>query len=243
MKNDTKEWDSKFLGKTTRIDAFGHFGVSVLLFGLDNDDDKQTKKHNLINALSKNIDKGKVKIFYVDGLYDELWWQKEFDPHLVSKRHFEFNNFLIEEVIPFIYNHCGSPVPILSAGIGQGAYHAANTYFRRPDMFLGTIAIDGFFNLHELTRGYFDENCYFNSPIHYLPNLNDNYWYSYLLNARHIHLATSTLTGENVSRLECIDDLLKSKNIPHEAETWDMPDSPIDEVHSVILDKIISHRI
>jgi esterase/lipase superfamily enzyme len=58
----------------------------------------------------------------------------------------------------------------------MGAYHAANFFFRHPDQFAGVIALSGLYQLRMFVGDYMDDTVYFNSPIAYLSNLNDQ-WY------------------------------------------------------------------
>ena len=50
-------------------------------------------------------------------------------------------------------------------------------------------------SLDNVPKDFFDDNCYFNSPVHYLPNLSDEYWLSFLRSKHHVYLMTGT--GEN----------------------------------------------
>jgi esterase/lipase superfamily enzyme len=58
----------------------------------------------------------------------------------------------------------------------MGGYHAANFFFRHPDIFGGMVSLSGLFQLRLFVGDYMDENVYFNSPLDYLKNLSDP-WY------------------------------------------------------------------
>ena len=61
---------------------------------------------------------------------------------------------------------------IATTGASFGAFHAANTLFRRPDLFDGLIGMSGFYDLEpDYLKGYSDDNCYFNNPAWYLRDL------------------------------------------------------------------------
>lgn len=243
MNSSKIEIASHYLDKNFEINVYGHFGISLLFFNSEPDSNGNPQSAQLIEKLKKHIIKGKIKIFELPGMYEELWWSKEFDPEAVSKRHYDYNNFLQEELIPSVYNHSGGAVPLISAGVSLGGYHAANTYFRRPDLFIGTIAIDGYFDLQEFTKGFFDENCYFNSPIHYLPNLNDNFWMSYLLSRKHVYLFSGSGENENPGRLTHFDEILSMKNIPHHTEIWDDKWGFNLETWYQMLEKVINTKL
>ncbi|MGA9119242.1 MAG: hypothetical protein WB699_07730 [Bacteroidota bacterium] len=71
----------------------------------------------------------------------------------------------------------------------------------------------------QLIHGYYDEDCYFQNPVDYLPNLTDR-WY---LDRYRSRLRLVLVTGE----LDiCLDDnlqfgeILRSKEIPHVLDVW-----------------------
>jgi len=55
----------------------------------------------------------------------------------------------------------------------MGAYHAANFFFRHPDVFDALISLSGLFQLRDFVGDYVDEHIYLNSPLYYLPGLTD----------------------------------------------------------------------
>jgi len=164
---------SASLGQTMDIAVYGHYGFSLLLFPTITDDPFENENAGMINALEEHVIKGKLRIFSVGSVNFQSWLNYDIPSNERSERHLQYNNFLLNEAVPFIFTKAEGPSPIITAGAAIGAYHAANTYFRRPDLFYGTIAMSGTFNIEHFTQGYFDSNCYFNSPVHYLPNMTD----------------------------------------------------------------------
>ena len=122
--------------------------------------------------------------------------------------------------MPFIFRDCDGQVPIITSGVSLGALHAANTLFRRPDVFDGTIAMSGIYDLKEYSKGYFDEDCYFNSPTDYLPNLTDQYWLNLLRSKHHIHILTGSGNYEDPGASLEIGNILQSKGISHDLDVW-----------------------
>jgi esterase/lipase superfamily enzyme len=174
-----------------------------------------------LKAVEHLLKIGKCKIFSIDGIEDNIWQKESLELKERSRLHFNFNNFVEDELVPYIFSQCGGPVPILTAGASMGAYHAVNTFFRRPDLFFGTIGLSGFYDITKLSGNYFDDNCYYNSPVHYLPNLNDSYWLSYLYSRRHIYIASGSGEGENPHESYRLTEILNSKGIRHQLEIRD----------------------
>ena len=84
-----------------------------------------------------------------------------------------YARYVEDEVVPYIRHACGDPrVRIATTGASFGAFHAANSLFRRPDLFDGLIAMSGFYDLEpDYLKGYSDDDCYFNNPAWYLREL------------------------------------------------------------------------
>ena len=231
MEKSTRVIESEVLKHEVNMAVYGHYGFAMLLFPSTTDSFLENEENGIIPAIESYIEKGKCTVFSIDSVNYETWLDSEKTPEEKSKRHFEFNVHIVQEVLPTIFGVCGGPVPIIVTGADFGAFHAANHYFRRPDLFHGLIAMSGTYNIEHFSNGYFDENCYFNSPTHYLPNLNDEYWLSFLRSKHHVYLCTGNGKGEHPENLDHISEILKAKNIPfnpnywskewgHDPETW-----------------------
>ena len=90
-----------------------------------------------------------------------------------GRRQALYARYVEDEVVPYIRHACGDPgARIATAGASFGAFHAANSLFRRPDLFDGLIAMSGFYDLEpDYMKGYSDTDCYFNNPAWYLREL------------------------------------------------------------------------
>ena len=65
-------------------------------------------------------------------------------------------------------------------GCSIGAYHAINLALRHPWLFCKVVALSGRYDLtrpvgpfEDLFNGHYDQDVYFITPNHFLPNLND----------------------------------------------------------------------
>jgi esterase/lipase superfamily enzyme len=220
MEKEVKIINSKHLGKETSVASYGRYGLAILLFPATTDKYTEAEENGLIDKLARPIEKGKCKIFTVESVNFESWLDKNKSDKEKSDRLYEYNSYILEEVMPYVFGECGGPVPVITAGAGIGAYHAANTYFRRPDVFYGTIALSGTYNIEHFSNGYFDENCYFNSPVHYLPNLRDNYWLSFLMSRHHVYMLSGSGDGEFPENTAHISSILSEKGVPHYTDFW-----------------------
>src|SRR6187455_2611167 len=63
-----------------------------------------------------------------------------------------------------------------------------NLFLKRPDIINGVIAMSGVYDLTEYTKGHYDDDVYFNSPMHYMPNLTDYNVLEKIRSTHHLHI-------------------------------------------------------
>ena len=133
------------------------------------------------------------------------------DPHHKAIRHNQWNDYVYNEVVPFIKNSTSQETPIIVSGASFGALHSANLYLKRPDLFDGFISMSGVYDLTEYTKGYFDMDVYFNSPCHYIPNLTDHGILEQIRKSRHLHILTGSGDYEDPNQSRRFADILYNK--------------------------------
>ena len=174
MVKEIHQWYSPSLHKEMPIAVYGHYGFALLMIPTAAADYLEYERFELINALSPFINDGKIKIFSVNSINTESRMNKQMEGAHKAIRHNQFNHYIYNEVIPFIKNMTSQDTPIITCGASFGAFHSMNLFLKRPDLINGVIAMSGVYDLMEYTDGYYDEQVYFNSPIHYIPNLHDH---------------------------------------------------------------------
>lgn len=225
MKRVIDGWYSPSLNKNMEIVTYGHYGFSLLLLPTAAADYLEYERFLLIDFISKYIDQGKVKVFSVNSINSESWLNNDMHPRHKSIRHAQFNNYIYNEVIPYIKHNTSPNTPIITCGASLGALHAANLFFKRPDLITGTIAMSGNYDLSTYTKGYHDTDVYFNSPMQYLYNLNDDHFLPMLRQNRPIHIMTGSGDYETPEATRAFSALLNFKGINHNLDVWgyDMP--------------------
>ena len=221
MRREIHKWWSPRLNKDMEIACYGHYGFALLMFPTAAADYLEYERFQLIDSIRPFIEQGKMKVYSINSINSESWLNRNMHPRAKSIRHQQYNAYVTEEVVPFIYNHCNGRVPIVTTGASLGALHSANTFFRRPDLFHGTIPMSGLYDLTAYSGGYLDEDAYFNSPVHYLQNLHDDYWLPLLRHrGQHIHILTGQGAYEDPSGSVRLSHILSAKGIPHELDLW-----------------------
>ena len=159
--------------------VFGHAGAKVLVFPTREGRFYDYENWGLVDALRPSIDAGYIRHFCVDGIDSESLYCRTAPPPARTRRHVEYESYILREVIPFMLSENGVPLLIVH-GCSIGAYHAVNLALRHPSLFCKVVALSGRYDLtrptgpfEDLFSGYYDENIYFITPNHFLPNLSD----------------------------------------------------------------------
>lgn len=177
MQVEYHRWWSPSLGQDMELKVYGHYGKPVLVFPAQSGRFFDYENFGMVEAVRGSIDGGKVKLFTVDSVDAQSWANWDTHPADRARRHEDYDRYIVQEVAPLIRQNCGDyGGKFFTTGCSMGAYHAANFFFRHPDVFDGTIALSGLYQLRMFVGDYMDDLVYFNSPLSYLPNLNDP-WY------------------------------------------------------------------
>jgi len=219
MVKEIHHWYSPALDKEMPIAVYGHYGDALLMIPTAAADNLEYERFQLIEALRPLIDAGKIKIFSVNSINTESWMNKPMEGAHKAIRQNQFNEYIFNEVVPFIKTFTSNETPIISCGASFGAFHSMNLFLKRPDLFSGVIAMSGVYDLMEYTDGYYDEQVYFNSPSHYIPNLTDPTILEKIRKGR-IVIATGSGNHEDPNANRRFSDVLNSKSIPHRLEIW-----------------------
>lgn len=219
MSREIHRWYSPNLNKQMEIVVYGHYGYSLLMFPTAGADFLEYERFNLIDSIGGFLRDGKLKVFSINSINNESWLNNSMHPAQKAIRHQQYNRYVVEEVVPFIHNHCKGLVPIITTGASLGALHAANNFFRRPDIFSGTIAMSGSYDLKSYTKGYYDDNVYFNSPVDYLPRWNDEPMFNHMRKGR-IIIASGQGDYEDPDASRRLSDILNVRGIKHWLDLW-----------------------
>jgi len=222
MNIEYHQWWSPNLGQNMEMKVYGHYGKPVLVFPAQGGRFFEYEDFKMIDAIAGFIDAGKVKIFTVDSIDNQSWANWNAHPADRARRHEDYDRYIVHEVAPFIHEHSAqTPQRYLATGCSMGAYHAANFFFRHPDVFDGMIALSGLFHLQSFIGDYVDDNVYFNSPLQYLPGLNDP-WFLDKYRQSNIIVGVGQGAWEDAMLADAYElkRILDNKGIPHWIDVW-----------------------
>jgi esterase/lipase superfamily enzyme len=174
MNIEYHKWYSPNLGQEMELKVYGWHGKPMLVFPSQGGRFYEFEDFKMIEAIDAFIESGKIKVFTIDSIDNQSWANWSAPPADRARRHEDYDRYVVHEVVPFIRQHCaGSEEGLIATGVSMGAYHAGNFFFRHPDVFDTVIVLSGLFQLRMFIGDFVDDLIYYNSPLHYLPNLTD----------------------------------------------------------------------
>lgn len=220
MRREITSWYSHALNKEMPVALYGHYGFAVLLVPTAAADYLEYERFQLIQSLEPMINAGKFRVFSIDSINKESWLNYHIEPAHRGIRHNQYNEYIFNEVVPFIRHTTSNETFIYTSGASLGALHAMNLFLKRPDIINGVISMSGVYDLTEYTRGYWDEQVYFNSPVHYIPNLSDPFFLDKIKASHHIHIYTGSGEYEDPDASRTLASVLFDKGIWCNLDIW-----------------------
>ncbi len=205
--------------------VFGHGGAKVLVFPTREGRFHEYEDLRIVDSLAMKIDAGHLQLWCVDGVAWETFYCFGCHPAERIRRHIRYEEYVLNEVMPLMSRQNDHPCTI-AHGCSLGAYHAANIAFRHPHLFRKLVAFSGRYDLtqnldafQDLFSGYYDENVYFHTPVHFLPNLDCGWRLEYLRRMDIVMVvgADDPFLGNN----RRLSEILCAKGIGHRLHIWD----------------------
>lgn len=216
---ETTRWYSGNVQQDMQLVRWGHFGTPVLLFPTAGGDAEEIERFHLIRVLGPLLEAGRIKVYSIDSIAGKAWFSGQHSAQYCSRLQNCFDAFVYEEVTPAIRHDCQTPdIEIITAGASIGAFNAVATLCRHPDAYKLAIAMSGTFDLSRYLEGSFNQDFYFSSPLHYLPNLEGPQLE--LLKQRFVLLPTGEGDYEDIGQSWRLANLLGNKGVPNRVDSW-----------------------
>ncbi|MDM8520403.1 alpha/beta hydrolase-fold protein [Anaerolineales bacterium HSG6] len=221
MKIDYLKIWSRNLGQDMEFKIYGHTGKPMLVFPTSWGKFYEYEDRGMIEACAPLIESGKITVFAIDTIDPQSWQNEWASPGERARRHNSYDRYVSEEINQFIRDYRHWEGRFISTGCSSGAYHAINFFFRHPDMFDSVIGLSGTYSLHSIIGDYMDNNVYYNSPLLYLPKLQDP-WYIDRYRQSRIILCVGQGAWEDRMRADtdALAKILREKNIPYWSDLW-----------------------
>ncbi|HQV34072.1 MAG TPA: esterase, partial [Calditrichia bacterium] len=97
MHREIHRWWSPSLNKDMEIAVYGHYGFALLMFPTAAADFLEYERFQLIDAISPQINAGKIKVFSINSINQESWLNPHMHPFDKGVRHQHYNNYVVQE--------------------------------------------------------------------------------------------------------------------------------------------------
>jgi esterase/lipase superfamily enzyme len=218
MHRDYRKWYSPSLGRDMELLVFGHGGLPAVVFPTSCGRFFEFEDRGMVAAVQGEIEAGRLQLFCVDSVDAESWYNFSVPPRWRIARQIQYEAYIMNEVIPFVKQLNWSPRRA-AVGCSFGGYHAATMTLRHPDVFTAFLSMGGAFDVSSFLRGYYDEDCYFHLPTHFLPNQNDPWFLDRYREGTYV-LATGR-HDQCWNANEQLGGIMRAKGIPHRLDVWD----------------------
>jgi esterase/lipase superfamily enzyme len=176
MNTEYHKWWSPNLEHDMELKVYGHDGKGVIVFPTTSGKFYEYGDFGMVKACQPFIDRGEIKVFTIDSIDNQSWLNYSIHPDERAKRYIDYDRYIIQEVVPFVGSH-GTQFPkLMVTGSDLGATHAANFFFKHPDIFDTLVALSGMYGSQYFLGDFMDDQTYFHFPLVYLPKLTDA-WY------------------------------------------------------------------
>lgn len=202
------------LGRDMEFKVYGHAGKPIVVFPAQDGRFYDFENFGMVEAAARFIEEGKVQLFCVDSIDKESWSQRGGDYDQRINQHERWFNYVNDELtmrFREIRRELTGEYYIgkfFTTGCSMGAYHAANFFLRRPDIYDGTIALSGLYHAGYFFPDYHNELIYKNSPNDYMRNMPWDHPYLEMYRNSSIIICVGQGKWEN----ECIEDTINLKN-------------------------------
>lgn len=226
METEYTKWYSPSLNRDMELKRYGHRGRPLLYIPCQDGRFYDFENFGMADALRPWIDAGEVMVFSVDTIDPETWSNSGGNPHWRICRHEQWIRYITDELVPFMRETANarngwSGYPgIMVFGASLGATHAANLYFRRPDLFDRLLALSGIYTAEYGFGGYMDDLVYLNSPVHYLANMPADHPFIPLYNQKKAVICVGQGPWELPASTRQLADILAAKGISAVVDYW-----------------------
>lgn len=222
MRREEKTQYSDHLKRDMHMIVYGDGGIPVIAFPCQDSMCNNYEDFGMIDNIADFIEAGEIQFFTVDTVDRESWSVYGGDYGYRAWVQECYYRYIVEECYPLVRKINGTARYPITFGCSLGATHAAICFFRRPDLFGGTICLSGAYDATRFWGGWCNETLYDNSPVTFLSNMPEDHPYIQLYNQRKIILCSGQGAWEydGLVTLYQMRDIFQQKGIHAWVDLW-----------------------
>ena len=217
---------SNILGRDMEFKVYGHRGKPVLYVPCQAGRFFDFENFHMDDIFRPYIEDGRIMVFSIDTIDNETWAAEGRPERERTELHERWYAYVVDELVPRIRDIAGernwNQQMITTFGCSLGGLHAANFFFRRPDIFDGTLALSGLYDSRAYFGDYMDDLLYQNSPCDYLSNLPADHPYIGMYNERKIIIVVGQGAWEDIPKASTgwLGRVLYEKGVNATVDFW-----------------------
>ena len=213
---------SNCLGRDMEFKVYGVGGKPVLAIPTEKGRFYQWEETGMLDALSSDLEREHIQLFVTDPIDAETVCNQWGDPYHRVRMQEGWYHYVVDELVPRIREINVTGQDLLAVGCSMGAYHAANFFLRRPDLFDGVIALSGVYDTYGMYQGYMDEVAYANDPCVSLSGMTLDHPYIDLFNRRRMVFCCGQAPDEepSLSATRRLEQVFLRKGIRARMDYW-----------------------
>lgn len=165
-----KEYSTR-LCRDMEYKLYGHEGKAMFVFPSQDKRFWEYEDEGMVGVLAPWIEAGKLRLICCDSIDRETWSNKWGDGRWRSEQQERWFHYITDELFPRVRRGYEQ---MIVTGCSMGGNHAANLFFRRPDLCDTLISLSGIFRANFFFGDYSDDLVYLNSPQDYLAHMPDD---------------------------------------------------------------------
>lgn len=213
---------SGHLQREMYFNVYGHTGKPVIVFPSSGGSQDEYADFGMIEACRSFIDRGLLRFYTPSSIDKESWLAHGKSPHDMAEAHNCYDRYIIEEFVPLIQYEANWYDAMLATGCSMGGFHTVNFALRHPDVFDASIALSGVYDARFFTGEFYgDQAVYFNSPVDYLPELNESWFIDqYRQNTFIVCVGQGAWENPHIDATRRLQDIFAAKNLPGWFDYW-----------------------
>src|SRR5215469_2540336 len=100
---------SSQLHRDMELLVFGHAGVPVIVFPTSMGRFFDYEDRGMIATIGHKYENGAIQAFCLDSVDSESWYNKQIHPRDRVRRHMQYEQYVIQELIPYVLSRNSSP--------------------------------------------------------------------------------------------------------------------------------------
>ncbi len=223
MRRDHVSLPAPGIGGHGDLIAYGSYGRPLLVFPSQQGRAWDYENNGIIGAVADLLHAGRVKVYCVDSFDAGSWDRNDLSLEDRARLHGGYEDWIVDQVAPWIHRDCGGFTEIMVTGCSFGAYHSANFSLKRADLFPLAICLSGVYDVSVLGWGERGDALYFNNPMDYVAHMGGDHL-SWLRERANLLLVCGQGQWEDTTgaldSTRALAAVLGSKGIRHELDLW-----------------------